>query len=158
MGSSDFSSRFRVVCILGECGASATPSSLLSIPFAILQSEWQRPSLLVWRALCTQRRRHLASPDDQMDLQEIGKKGLITVHLQSWSNMLMRGSREHPMHTHPFTLVRVERRNAEGQRIGKVMWLIVMGELRDQIELHEAYLGTCQKIKYPSILRRQQII
>ena len=84
-------------------------------------------------------------PEAQMDLQEIRKNGVITIHLQSWSNMLMRGSREHPMHSHPFTLVRVERRNAEGRRIGKVMWLIVMGELRDQIDLHEAYLVYCQR-------------
>ncbi|NEP53571.1 MAG: transposase [Moorea sp. SIO3C2] len=84
-------------------------------------------------------------PDAQMDLQEIGKNGVITVYLQSWSNMLMRGSREHPMHHHPFTLVRVERCNAEGRRIGKVMWLIVMGSLRDQIDLHEAYLAYCQR-------------
>lgn len=84
-------------------------------------------------------------PDAEMDLQEFGKKGIITVHLQSWSNMLMRGSREHPMHTHPFTLVRVERRNGQGQPIGKVMWLIVMGDLRDQIDLHEAYLAYRQR-------------
>ncbi|NEP54106.1 MAG: transposase, partial [Moorea sp. SIO3C2] len=84
-------------------------------------------------------------PDESVEFTEIGKNGPISVHIQSWSNMLMRGSKDHPMHKHPFTLIRVERRSAQGHRIGKVMWLIVSGKQRAKINLLEAYWAYRQR-------------
>ncbi|MEO1149006.1 MAG: NF041680 family putative transposase [Cyanobacteria bacterium J06638_22] len=83
--------------------------------------------------------------DVSIEITEPGKQGPIHVHLQSWSNMLMRGAKAHPMHQHPFTLIRVERRNAQGQRIGQVMWLIVIGHCRVQICLLQAYRAYRQR-------------
>jgi hypothetical protein len=83
--------------------------------------------------------------DESVEFTEMGKNGPISVQLQSWSNMLMRGSKEHPMHDHPFTLIRVERRNAQGQRIGKVMWLSVSGKQRDHLDLLEVYWAYRQR-------------
>ena len=83
--------------------------------------------------------------DESFDVTEIGKNGPIRVQIQAWSNMLMRGSKEHPMHQHPFTLIRVERRTQHGHRIGKVMWLMVIGNLRDHIDLLEAYWAYRQR-------------
>ena len=79
------------------------------------------------------------------EFTEIGKNGPIHVQIQAWSNMLMRGSKDHAMHQHPFTLIRVERRTAKGHRIGTVMWLIVIGNQRDHIDLLEAYWAYRQR-------------
>ena len=84
-------------------------------------------------------------PDESFEFTEIGRNGPISVHIQSWSNLLMRGSKEHPMHEHPFTLMRVECRNAQGHRIGKVMWLIVSGKQRDHLDLIEVYWAYRQR-------------
>jgi len=83
--------------------------------------------------------------DEGVEFTEIGKNGPIHVEIRAWSTMLMRGSKEHPMHLHPFTLIRVERRNAQGQRIGKVMWLIVIGNHRASIDVLQAYWAYRQR-------------
>ena len=83
--------------------------------------------------------------DEAFEFTEIGKNGPIHVEIQAWSTMLMRGSKEHPMHTHPFTLIRVERRSAQGHRIGKVMWLILIGKQRAKIDVLEAYWAYRQR-------------
>ncbi|MEM9220047.1 MAG: hypothetical protein AAGD25_37685, partial [Cyanobacteria bacterium P01_F01_bin.150] len=83
--------------------------------------------------------------DESFEFSEIGRNGPISVQIQSWSNLLMRGSKDHPMHNHPFTLIRVERRTNQGQRIGNVMWLIVIGNQRDHIDLLDVYWAYRQR-------------
>ena len=83
--------------------------------------------------------------DEAVEFREMGKNGPIYVEIQAWANMLMRGAKDHPMHEHPFTLIRVERRSTQGQRIGKVMWLIVIGTQRANIDVLEAYWAYRQR-------------
>lgn len=83
--------------------------------------------------------------DESFEFAEIGKNGPINVEIQAWSNMLMRGSKDHPMHKHLFTLIRVERRTEQGHRIGKVMWLIVIGNQRVHIDLLDTYWAYRQR-------------
>ncbi len=46
------------------------------------------------------------------------KRGrLLKVTIQSWSDMLMRGSHDCPMHDHPFTLMQIQVTSPEGMRI-----------------------------------------
>ena len=46
------------------------------------------------------------------------KRGrLLNVTIQSWSDMLMRGSHDCPMHSLPFTLMQIQVTSPEGMRI-----------------------------------------
>jgi len=83
--------------------------------------------------------------DETVEFTEMGRNGPIHVEIRAWSTMLMRGSKKHPMHTHPFTLIRVERRSDQGHRIGNVMWLIVIGKQREKINVLEAYWAYRQR-------------
>ena len=42
---------------------------------------------------------------------------LLNVTIQSWSDMLMRGSHDCPMHCHPFNLMQIQVTSPEGIRI-----------------------------------------
>jgi hypothetical protein len=59
-----------------------------------------------------------------------------------WHQMLMRGTKEYPMHQHPFTLLRVQVTDETGKRLWCPMWLIVMGQRRHELtplDLTHAY-------------------
>ncbi len=64
------------------------------------------------------------------------KKGrLLQVRIQSWSEMLMRGSHDCPMHDQPFTLMRIQVSTTEGISIWKPMWLIMVGQRRSELTI-----------------------
>lgn len=69
------------------------------------------------------------------------KKGrTYQVRLEGWCNMLMRGKKDLPMHKYPFTLVRARVLDEQGQPVFKrTLWLVVMGERRDELSLVEAW-------------------
>ncbi|MEM6435183.1 MAG: transposase [Cyanobacteria bacterium P01_D01_bin.115] len=61
-------------------------------------------------------------------------------HLQSnawqlmrWTNLLMRGTRDYPMHRFPFDLLRCQRLDANAQPQGPSLWLMIWGQPRHQI-------------------------
>jgi len=66
-----------------------------------------------------------------------GKKRQVT--LERWSDLLMRGSREHSMHQYPFDLVRVQLEDLSGHRVFKPQWLILFGVDRHQLDLIDIY-------------------
>lgn len=52
----------------------------------------------------------------------------------------MRGKKDLPMHKYPFTLVRARVLDEQGQPVFKrTLWLVVMGERRDELSLVEAW-------------------
>jgi DDE superfamily endonuclease len=57
----------------------------------------------------------------------------INVTIKAWHNMLMRGSKKLPTHQYPFTILRIVSVDESGKSIFKPMWLIVMGDRRDEI-------------------------
>jgi hypothetical protein len=62
------------------------------------------------------------------------------VQLQGWHNLLMRGKRSLPMHRYPFTLIRAVVLDEQGRPVFKrTLWLIVLGERRDELSLVEAW-------------------
>jgi hypothetical protein len=61
------------------------------------------------------------------------------VTITAWANMLMRGGKDTPTHKFPFTLLRIESFDDAGQSLFKPMWLIVMGERRDELSPLQAY-------------------
>jgi hypothetical protein len=69
------------------------------------------------------------------------------VQLQGWHNIRMTGSREYPMHEHPFTLVRAVVLDETGQpRYKRPLWLIVMGKRRTEVSLVEVWETYGQRV------------
>ncbi len=82
------------------------------------------------------------------------KRGrLLNVTIQSWSDMLMRGSHGCPMHDNPFTLMQIQVTSPEGIRIWKPMWLIMIGQRRDKLTIIEAYQAYRQRYDVEHLLR-----
>ena len=82
------------------------------------------------------------------------KKGrLLQVRIAGWSEMLMRGSRDCPMHRQPFTLMRIQVSTTEGISIWKPMWLIMVGQRRSQLTIIEAYQAYRQRYDIEHLLR-----
>lgn len=62
------------------------------------------------------------------------------VKMDAWKNVLMRGTRDIPMHKKPFTLVRVRLFEEHGERVFKKdLWLSVHGKRRHELSLHDIY-------------------
>jgi len=60
----------------------------------------------------------------------------LTVRLEAWRGRRMRGHQHQPMHTVPFTLVRVLVSNAAGQLVSqRPLWLIVAGPRQRDLSL-----------------------
>jgi hypothetical protein len=62
------------------------------------------------------------------------------VQIQAWYNLLMTGKRDIPMHNHPFTLIQIIVTDSNGKEVFKrPLWLIVLGEHRQEICLSDIY-------------------
>lgn len=86
------------------------------------------------------------TPDESVTLTSTGQRRKVCVKIEAWYNLLMRGKckkAQLPMQNYPFTLVRVSQYNEEGKLVfTNSMWLIVMGEARQKlnlIDIYEAY-------------------
>lgn len=82
-----------------------------------------------------------ASPDEVATTTLRTRKGQeYTVQLEGWHNVLRRGTRAHPMHRHPFTLVRARVVNATGQLVfTRPLWLTAIGARRRELSLVEIW-------------------
>ncbi len=57
----------------------------------------------------------------------------LSLHLMRWTNLLMRGSRDYPMHRWPFDLLCCQRLDADAHPQGSPLWLLIWGAARAQI-------------------------
>lgn len=83
-------------------------------------------------------------PDETLTWWESTRRGKRQrVELQAWHNLLMRGHNKPqrlPMHHYPFTLVRLVRYDEAGSPLyQRPLWLLVMGERRDELTLQHIY-------------------
>ncbi len=86
-------------------------------------------------------------PDEKDSTTFTGYKGKVyRVEIEGWNNLLMRGKckpKSVPMQRYPFTLLRIRLYNEKGKLVHKKpLWLIVIGEQRQELnltEIHEAY-------------------
>jgi hypothetical protein len=80
-------------------------------------------------------------PAEILCIESVTQRGRkITIELQAWHHLLMRGTRQYKMHRHPLTLVRVQITDASGKLVFKrPLWLCVIGEKRRQLSLSEIY-------------------
>nr|MDJ0597204.1 transposase [Pleurocapsa sp. MO_226.B13] len=93
-------------------------------------------------------------PNEVVQTNFTTKRGrLLNVRIQSWSDMLMRGSHDSPMHRNPFTLMQIQVTTTEGIRIWKPMWLIMMGQRRSELTITEAYQAYRQRYDIEHLLR-----
>ena len=67
---------------------------------------------------------------------------------------MMRGKKNIPMHKHPFTVLRITIKDAEGNMVyRKPMWLIIFGKHRDQISVKDAYYAYRQRFDIEHFFR-----
>jgi len=87
------------------------------------------------------------NPDQTAETTFVSHKKIsYRVEIQAWSNMLMRGGKNLPMHQHPFTLVKIRLSNPMGQALfHKPLWLIVMGDRRMELSLLDIYQAYLQR-------------
>lgn len=78
-------------------------------------------------------------PDEVVQTTYTNHLGRIyKVQLECWRNLLMTGTREYPMHKHPFTLIRARVFNeADKQVFQRPLWLLVIGQHRKELSLTE---------------------
>ncbi len=77
----------------------------------------------------------------------------LTVTVKAWNQMLMRGTKDCPMHLHPFTLLQIRVTDEEGKQIWRPMWLIVIGQHRDQLTVQESWSAYRQRYDLEHFLR-----
>ncbi|MEL7417677.1 MAG: NF041680 family putative transposase [Cyanobacteria bacterium J06555_3] len=93
-------------------------------------------------------------PNEIVQTNFTTKKGrLLNVKIRSWSEMLMRGSHDCPMHRQPFSLIQIQVTTTEGIRIWKPMWLIMVGQRRNELTITEAYQSYRQRYDIEHLLR-----
>jgi hypothetical protein len=96
--------------------------------------------------------------DEQASTTFVSRRGKsYQVEIQAWHNMLMRGKRKPKplyMHRHPFTLVRIVLYDKEGKPAFKrPLWLVVMGEQRQQLSLLDIYQAYIQRFDIEHFFR-----
>jgi len=82
--------------------------------------------------------------DTHARTQHVSRRGKrYRVEIQTWDNCLMRGQRKPellPMQRYPFTLLRIVFYDQAGQAaFGRPLWLIVVGQRRQQLNVFEIY-------------------
>lgn len=88
------------------------------------------------------------APDEEEQTTWTTHRGQVyTVRLRGWHNIRMTGTRAHPMHLYPFTLVRADVLDEAGKSVFKrPLWLIVMGKRREEVSLVEAWEAYRQRV------------
>jgi hypothetical protein len=84
------------------------------------------------------------SPAESAERPYTSRRGqTYTVQILAWHDLLMHGTRDHPMQDQPFTLLRIRLLNATGQPAFKRdLWLAVLGTRRRELtllEIRQAY-------------------
>ncbi|MCP5019591.1 MAG: transposase, partial [Ketobacter sp.] len=82
-------------------------------------------------------------PDEAIQTTYTNHLGRIyKVQLECWHDLLMSGTREYPMHQHPFTLIRARVFNEANEQVfQRPLWLLVMGQRRNELSLTEGWKG-----------------
>ena len=65
----------------------------------------------------------------------------------------MKGNKEQQMHKKPFRLLRITLRDSQGNLKFKPMWLIVMGDRRDELNLFDCYKAYLRRFNIEHLFR-----
>ena len=78
----------------------------------------------------------------------------MTVTISAWKHKLMRGTKVYKMNRHPFTLLQITVKDPTTNCvIWKPMWLIVIGEHRDELSLIDCYESYRQRYDIEHLFR-----
>ena len=87
-----------------------------------------------------------SSPDEVIHSHFTTSRGkLLNLTIQGWKNMLMRGTKAYKLHNYPFTLLQITLTDQEGNLVGKPMWLIAIGDRRNELSLLDIYQSYRQR-------------
>ncbi len=80
-------------------------------------------------------------PQDTLTLTTTTAKGrVLTIHLELWYELKLRGKRNLPMHRYPFTFIRGTVTDQDGRAVfQRPQWLIVFGQRRREITAQHAW-------------------
>ncbi len=80
-------------------------------------------------------------PEDTLTFSTPTAKGrVLTIHLEVWYELRLRGKRNIPMHRYPFTLLRATVTDQDGRAVfQRSRWLIVFGQRRREITARQAW-------------------
>jgi len=93
-------------------------------------------------------------PDETTQTQQTTRKGrILNITILAWHQMLMRGTKKQKMYRHPFTLLKINVTNDTGDSLWKPMWLIVIGDRREEISPTVAYSSFRQRFDIEHMLR-----
>jgi hypothetical protein len=93
-------------------------------------------------------------PDEITQTQQITRKNrILNINILAWHQMLMRGTKEQKMYHHPFTLIRIHVTDDTGNSVWKPMWLIVIGDQREEISPTLAYQSFKQRFDIEHMFR-----
>ena len=92
--------------------------------------------------------------DETTQTQQTTRKGrVLNITIQAWHQMLMRATLLQKMYRHPFTLMRIHVTDDTGNSVWKPMWLIVIGDQREQISPTVAYQSFRQRFDIEHMFR-----
>jgi len=93
-------------------------------------------------------------PDETTQTQQTTRKGrILNITILAWHQMLMRGTKKQKMYRHPFTLLKINVTNDMGDSLWKPMWLIVIGDRREEISPIVAYSSFRQRFDIEHMFR-----
>ena len=93
-------------------------------------------------------------PEEVVQSTLTTKKGReLTLTISAWKQMLMRGTKNHRMNRHRFTLLQINVSNGIGNTIWKPMWLIIIGSRRDELSLIDCYDSYRQRYDMEHLFR-----
>jgi len=86
-------------------------------------------------------------PDEETEVSYITQGGRhYRVSIQTWQNLLMRGSREYDMHKQFFTLIRCRTYNEKGEQVfQRPLWLLAIGARREELSLCDIWQAYRQR-------------
>ncbi len=93
-------------------------------------------------------------PDETSQTTLITHRGkVLTVTVKAWHQMLSRGTKDCPMHLHPFTLLQIRVTDEQGKAVWRPMWLSVFGQRRHKLTALDSWQAYRQRYDLEHFLR-----
>lgn len=81
------------------------------------------------------------------------KDEIIELEIKCWHNLIMKSDKEQKMQKKPFNLLRITLRDDQGNLKFNPMWLIVMGERKNELNLFDCYQAYLRRFDIEHLFR-----
>lgn len=78
---------------------------------------------------------------------------IINLEIKCWNNLIMKGDKQQKMWQKPFRLLRITLKDYQGNLKFKPMWLIIMGERGDELNLFDCYRAYLRRFDIEHLFR-----